>query len=436
MMAILQLLALVVAAGVALFLVDVLIRRPVAVAWLVLMLVVLEALIDSTEISVFISGFRISPSDVGFALIAGAATFRLIKVERRTSAQVLLVVLGSVGVANLVRGMGGGAIEVPFPGFRTYLAFVSPALYFSTVTLDIETRRGIANAWFWAGAAMAAVVVTRWVGRVSGTDLGIFDATYDAAIRVLSGPQTMFVASGAVVLLLGGIDTSGSAARRERQMGAVLMVMAIILNRRTAWLALAVALAILLFRNRSAGRRMAKVIAASVVILAASLGFILNSAGELSSAAQGVTDSGTLSWRVEGWAELLQTQPQGPVDYLFGLPFGNGYARTIDGVTVTVSPHNFFIQTFLRSGIIGLGALMAVLWISMKAALSGPPDERGQLSDNHLVILLAMLVVWLLTWTPGAEQGLILGLAAGIASLSKPSPDDRSLQGAKSGEVE
>lgn len=416
-MILLWLFALAIAGVLALFGLDLLVRRTVPGVWLVLMLVVLEALVDSDVISLQLAGFRVSLADLGFSLLALAAVLRLVR-GRLSREQGLLVFLAGLALISLILGMTSGALESAVNEFRGYLAFLAAALYASTVPLDRETRGSLVEAWFWAGMAMGGVVLLRWAGRIGGVDLGVFDATYDATIRVLDGPQSLFVASAAVILLLSGLQRVVERPRLYTWAGAALLLIAIVLNRRTVWLALAVALVVLLIRERRIGKRAATAAVAGLAFFTLVVPLFSEAQAEGDTAAQSATDVGTLLWRFEGWTDLVESGPQEPADYLIGLPFGSGYERTISGNVRDSNPHSYYVQTFLRTGLVGIGILLLLLWLVFSKLWRRPAEERMPLSSNLLVMLLIMMGVWFLTWPPYAEQGIILGLATAIAGNS------------------
>lgn len=409
------LLLLMLAMGVlALVALDQLVRRPVLGAGVALWLVVVDAFLDPQLISVHLAGFRVSIPDIGFSLLALAAVMRLAR-AKGTKEQALIALLGAVVVVSLVLGVGTIAVDRAMNEFRGFQGFISAALYFSTVPLDGDTLRSILRVWFGAGIGMGGVVALRWTGRLLGIDLGLFDETFDATIRVLGGPPTMFLASTSVVLLLSGLYGAVANPRLYQRVGTVLLIMSIVLNRRTAWLALAVALIGLLIRERRIGRRAATVAILGLALFTLVLPLFAESSDQDRMTARSADDVGTLLWRMEGWAGLLESGPQEPAEYVIGLPFGSGWERTVSGSVQGSNPHSFYLQTYLRTGLTGLAMLLSVLSIAFFSLWANRREPDMPLSGDVLVLLLMMQAVWLLTWPPLAEQGLILGLAAAQA---------------------
>ena len=156
-------------------------------------------------------------------------------------------------------------------------------------------------------------------------------------------------------------------ARRLTRLGVVLLLFVVVLNRRTVWLALLVGVAVIMLRNRRLGRRAVVMVAAAAVITAAvylALPRLGRESGRLTS-----SGTGTLDWRIEGWQALLETWSRDPVSWLIGQPFGSGFARRVEGMEVVLEAHNFYLTTLLRTGTVGLvalivltGGLLRVLW--------------------------------------------------------------------------
>jgi hypothetical protein len=68
--------------------------------------------------------------------------------------------------------------------------------------------------------------------------------------------------------------------------------------------------------------------------------------------------------------------------------------------------------------VVGLVALIALTGGLLRALWRTPPGVgRGLLlAPGVFPALLAMQVVWFLTWIPGMEQGIVTGLAVGLAA--------------------
>ena len=99
---------------------------------------------------------------------------------------------------------------------------------------------------------------------------------------------------------------------------------------------------------------------------------------------------------IEGWTELLEGLSKGPTQWLIGEPLRSGFARNVQGSEVDC--------------IALTGGLLRALW------RTPPGTGRGLLVAGVFPALLAMQIVWFLTWIPGMEQGIVTGLAVGLAT--------------------
>lgn len=429
LLAALPLLAIaVVGALLGLYLLEALIHRSVLAAALLLSYGVLDAAFGADLPRLALGGVTVYIADVLFALITAAAAARHLRLGRFTAPSRALLLLGCVGLLSLARGVLEVGLEPAVNDFRAFLGFIGTALYFSTIN-DATTLRRIVRIYVVAAVGLVGVVFVRWAALLTGVDLGPLGAEYDAAIRVLSGSETFFL-SQAVFLFLPALIRGGLV---ERALGCGLLLTVVALNRRTVWLALVIGAVVIGLRNPVVRRRMTDAVVAVAVLVALVLSVLLlmgplvgSSTGPTAvqqgdgPVAQSVTDTGTLQWRITGWQALVAgDEDDTAIDWLFGRPMGSGYERTIAGQLVDVQPHNFYLQILLRLGIVGLVVLLALYVLVMRRLLRMAPtrDHKavGLATSQVLLVILAAQVVWLITWSTGPEQSMILGLAAGYA---------------------
>lgn len=420
-MSLLLLVGLALCAGLGLLVLDALVRRPILATRLVLSVVVLFILVeDGRLLTIQIAGFQISPRDLIFSLILGAAALRFLRLQRTSPQQKALVVLGAMCIVSLLLGITQGPFDSAVNEFRHFLGFVGAALYFSTVQTNIETREAMARSWLWAGVLLGGLVILRWTAAFTGLSLGVFDTQSSTTLRVVDGQATMTIATIALILLLPALHGRSLEHIRQQQVGAALLLVSVMLNRRTLWLGLGVMLIVLVVRNPHLGRRMTAFLTLGLVLFAATVPVLARDEDAAADIAVGVTDTENLDWRVEGWTGLWESGPDGADEYLIGLPFGSGYdVSTEEGVERTSTPHNFYLQTYLRTGIVGAIALLLALSLSAAALVpkTGGANDRPFARD-HLFLLLVLLVIWMFAWLPSAELGIVLGLAVSAVSFS------------------
>jgi hypothetical protein len=72
----------------------------------------------------------------------------------------------------------------------------------------------------------------------------------------------------------------------------------------------------------------------------------------------------------------------------------------------------------IRTGLAGLLALLALTVGLLRALWHTPARDRGLLGPGILPAMLAMQIVWFMTWIPGSEQGIVTGLAVAVAAAT------------------
>ena len=165
----------------------------------------------------------------------------------------------------------------------------------------------------------------------------------------------------AVALLMALPRMSGSKAAhplgRLRYLAFLFLPVVVLLQHRTVWVALAVGLLILAVRRHSNARRRALGLLGATALVVLTLGLLLSGQNDALTESLGrSTDTHTFEWRYEGWIDLLEGRqaPEG-LDILIGTPYGLGYEREVLGIRQDLSPHNYYLETYLRHGLIGLG---------------------------------------------------------------------------------
>ena len=78
-------------------------------------------------------------------------------------------------------------------------------------------------------------------------------------------------------------------------------------------------------------------------------------------------------------------------------------------------PHNFYVEILLRTGAFGLLALLALTVGLLVATWRRSTEDAGVFGSGVLAALLMMQLIWLITWSPGIEQGIVTGIAVSLA---------------------
>ncbi|GGI05404.1 O-antigen ligase family protein [Egicoccus halophilus] len=425
------LLVVLVGAGVALALTETVVRRTDVGVLLALGLgLFLEA--SALDLSVNAGPVRIGPNDLLFVVLATAAIARLLRSRSQSLAQRLLILLSVLVVWAVGRGAGDFGTAAAINEARKWFVFVAAALYVSTVELrrDLLDRLG----WIWIGTALGfgALTMLRWAGNAAGVYSGVFGS--DGSLRVIPAADTLFVLQAALLAFPLLLD------RRRRVLrwtAPVLLVLVVVLQHRTVWVAGLAGVLYLLYRERTlATRALGALAAGGVVFLLLSTLVLGGGSDELSEQLQGSAQStATFEWRVEGWVALIRSGPQGAAEVATGQPFGAGWTRTVeDGRVVDVSPHNFYVEAYLRVGIIGLAVLLGLYGLALRATVSRTPslgahDAGASLLKPSVVhVLLCTQLLFYIPYSPDAAQAVLFGLGLAMTRLQRPTaarPSDR-----------
>ena len=367
-------------------------------------------------------GIRVEILDVAFALVLAAAILRMLRMPRFTPWHRWTLLLGIMLLLSLVRGAVAFGPQHAIAEFRLFVAFVAGALYFCTFPPSSRLNDRIGRIWLALSIPMMILACLRWLDNFAGINLGVRPAEFgaDAAVKVLNGPYTFFLAN-AFILTVPFWQLQDRRSRRLTWLGALLLVFVVLLNRRTAWLAIIVGLAVMMVRNRRLSRRVLALVVGAVVLTIAGYVALGGSKGEEQIVATSAVGTGTLDWRIQGWSELLAGLSTDPVQWGIGEPLGSDFTREVQGSEVEAEPHNFYLSHLLRAGVVGLLALIALTGGLFRALWRIPPPggRDGLLAPGVFPALLAMQIVWFLAWTPGMEQGIITGLAVGLAACSR-----------------
>jgi O-antigen ligase len=376
-------------------------------------------LVSSVPAVTLAGGIRVLPFDMVFGLVLAAALARLLRLTRFAAFHRWVVLLATLLFVSLALGAKAFGVEQSVAEFRLYIAFVAAALYIATFPPSDWLCDRIGRLWLAASIAMMMLVGLRWVQTFAGINLGVpmeeFGA--DAAIRVVNGPYTFFLAH-ALMLTAPFWVASDQRARRLMRLGVVLLLFVVLLDRRTVWIALIAGVVVLVLHRRRLRRRVL-VVALAATFLTAGLYLAFSGADRGDEQlAQSATNTGNLQWRVEGWVALTSAWSANPMSWVIGQPFGSGFARDVENGRVTSDPHSFYLLTLLRTGLVGLLALLALTVGLLRRhwSIAAPPREDHLLGVGVFPALLTMQLLWFITWVPGMEQGIITGLAIALAS--------------------
>ena len=416
--ALILVLAAALIAALGLELVEQLIRRPAIAAALTLGVSLADALFDLPRIPW--DGPNVYPDDVAVAALLTAAIARALRARQLRAPSILMLLLVSLSLLSLVRGMTVYGLESPVSEARGTLAYLAAAGYFATVRPSDELVSRVARWWLAAAGLLAALSVLRWAALASGLQTIALLEPGTSGVRVLDARESLVVGQGALIALVTA--AGAERARRMPLIAALLLGVTLLLEHRSVWVVVLVSALALFMRNRIlSGKLAVTAFGALAVGLVLILTVFTGTEGSVeASLADSATNTGTFEWRVRGWAALLdEVDEYSPVQYAIGGRWGSGWERRIEGFRVIdYSPHNFYIQIFLRTGVIGLLVLISLLWRVLRSLPRRLTSFSVELTPELLRILLVGHVAYFMVYAPDFEQGIITGIAAGMCRVA------------------
>ena len=315
---------------------------------------------------------------------------------------VSLLVLMSVPLSLGFKQYGMAAA----PDFRFFFHFMALALYASSFNFEQINFNRLASYLLWGGAILIFLAFFRWAAGAAGLAIAETWRSVGAnrEFRVLNAAQSYFIAQAGVLLLIIRSSDWGNmafvnpravkAGVKPRQLtslwkrwaiplSGIYLAIAFGLMHRSVWVSMAAGMGLLaLFDSRQRAGL------AQILLVSTLIGFIvlvpMGLLGFLDSFAKSLEDAfvettahhSSFADRYLGWEALLgEWWAEGNIlTYALGQPFGSGYYRKIAEFGASYSaeytPHNFYVHTLLRTGVVGLTPF----------SFPGNSDRHGYLS--------------------------------------------------------
>jgi O-antigen ligase len=396
--------------------IDALMRRPDITAALLIGSTLVAAFFARAVPSLTLPGdVTVGSTDIISTLVLSAAIARLLRMRSLSTYHRLLILFVVLILLSLLRGFVAFGIQASVNDFRLMEFWIAAAVYFATVPPSRPVYDRIAKVWIWMTVPLMGVVVARWLAVFAGINLGVPPERFGAGgIRVLDGPYTFFLVQGFILTL--PFWRPDQRARSIRVVSILLLLFVVLLDRRTAWIALLVGIMTLMFHDRRLARRAmwAAVAILGVVIAAYSTLQSATISGEPIAA----SNTASVAWRIDGWVVLLRQWAKSPVNWFIGEPFGASFLRLVQGSEVVAGPHNFYIEMLLRTGVLGLLILLALMLGSLVATWSKSTEDAGVFGSGVLAALLITQLIWFTTWETGIEQGIVVGIGISLAAYA------------------
>lgn len=356
-----------------------------------------------------VGGILIYPADAVYGALAIAALFRWLHVASRTRLPVpiaALFIYAAVLVVAFLRGIAPFGIQAAGVGFRNFFFFVAGAAYFGSFQADRRRLEATLGLWITTATLLCVIAFSRIAIALSQLEFG--------RLRVVDANTTLLIAQALLICLYLWMDSD--APRLYRNLALFFVPFVVLMQHRTVWVMLLVAVVLIAVREVRLRNRLVLVLATGAVLSA--LGALVVYGDRSSGVLEGsATSTDTFAWRVEGWRVLLAQQFHDPVNVIGGRPFGAGYERYLPslGYSVDVAPHNYYVEVLLRTGAVGLIVLLTLYGALVQRSLSPPVEPSLRPFQRMALVLLASQLVYFIPYSPAPEQGILLGLALSLA---------------------
>ncbi|WP_108666752.1 O-antigen ligase family protein [Euzebya rosea] len=411
---------LAVLAGFALlglFVLDLTLERQ-DVPWIFVCAIALAREMSDPLPAINAAGIAINGEDIILAVALLVVTGWLFRGMALQTPQTLMALAVLLVMMSVLRGAPEFGLPAAINEARETLYFLGAGLLGSFAPVGPKDRRRLMNGWLVLCGGLAALAILRWGIVFSGLPFrGHWYESEFAGLRVLDSNGALVLTIGFLMLLPRLLR--GRATRLEQLAGGCFGVVVVLLQHRSVWLTLVAGTAYLVWDNRKrVSRTMVMSVGVGVVVFGLVSLLLVDFAalGEQAGRADATSDK-TWQWRVSGWADLLEESgPVGPFEYLFGVPYGSGWERSVSaGFDVDVPPHNFYLEMLLRIGLVGILLVVAAGWMSARRLRHHELEvDDGYLNASVMLTILTIQALYSVPYNLGMEQGLLFGLAMAI----------------------
>jgi len=315
---------------------------------------------------------------------------------------------------EVVRGVMVYTTPSSLVEFRPFAYAIASLVWMGSIDWSDSRMRREVRGWLLLASVGLLVVATihlATTGLASSSDFYIDETGIYRSLRPLLGDQACILVAGVLVAAWTWLD---SRKGRWLWLTGALALVAVLAQQRSAWIALIVGLVVVIFgvdqQQRSRLLQLGLVTGFIVfcVVLSGVADAVMEQISQSIDAAFGA--GSTLIDRTDGWSELVgRAIDPARADWLFGAPFGTGYARIgPNGLLETYSPHNFYVQLFLRSGVLGLLAYLVAVITAISRLWRG---RTAPLEVALAAIALTFCIAYGLQWYVAPILGVALFLA-------------------------
>lgn len=368
----------------------VLVRRWPGVGWVGISVAILIASdIPHTSPVATVAGLTVYPEDALVLAFVAATLPRLRQVNESSGRRTGLLVLFTALIAmSLLRGVWVHGIGLAVNEARQLLYLIVSIAWALSQTQDPNFNGRLRRFLTWTGWGLVGVagyhILTRGLG--SADEFLRDDGTYLTNRPLVSGQACILALIGFHAII----------THRRALTGWVFLVVTVICQHRSVWVALGVGL--LVAALMAAPRVRVRFIFGGAVasVLGVALLTMDFAQGVLEKLTHSASSTGTLNDRTFGWMTLVrQMHDLGWSAILMGQPMGSSYKRlNAVGTVEEFGPHNWYVIIYLRLGALGVVVLAAILIGMFRRCI-----ERGDvLTATWLTVIAIYAIPYALPW--------------------------------------
>lgn len=336
----------------------------------------------------------------------------------------VLAILASLMSGLVSYGTAGGVAARPY--FYTLIC----ATYVLTFPIDAKRVGWLLNAIVCAAFALFCLVVVRWLITYLPIPAllppgGRYASVEASLLRVIPSSETALLAQAVVVGVF--YASLAPALRWLRIFAPILLLTVIALQHRSVWVALMAAIATRFALPQAGRKATAQLVALALVVAVVAIPLL--GSGKLGgatadvgrSASRALALSDTVNFRFDSWRFAVgKWANSGVRGVLIGLPMGTSMDRVIRSdegnySRVSVSAHNFYVQTLFNTGLLGLGSITWVYGFVIVNLLRGLRQAGFEQVSGAMLLIIALQLTYYIAYGTDFVQGLILGIAGGLA---------------------
>ena len=351
---------------------------------------------------VSIVGVSLYPSDFVAILMVAILMVRVVRFDQKVYVLFVCIFLVMV-IQSALRGLMAFHVTSRFlADLRKYLHFSVALLYFWLMPAKKM------DAAFWKSLSIIfwGITIYMWI------TLAFYFAGFPLGERASQRPLLSdYAIVYTVYIAIRYYQDLILSENPKLSWDTLLFSATLILNRfNTTWAALAMAVGVVMVGRYwdQNHRKLKPVFYVQVALMLAVGFFLMHSAGAVTDSLVETSNkfdssqNNTFSSRIELWQGLMEFV-HGHYAWI-GYPFGSGFYAMYRGSKWQATPHNGYIETLLRTGYIGLAAMLmcmfSIIWKAIK--------KRNVLP---IVICVACMTYWV-AYSLSIEQGALIGICA------------------------